>query len=114
MVKLLRLDTQKPSDRIDCTDANGQPIQFLRSKWETVDNLRKVGGDPDEIHKIPMKVEEPRREGRPVWKMYTWGPLVVLADDTGHARYFALTKENRRCPGARSPPGPKRNQAHKD
>ena len=92
MVKLLRLDTEKASDHIDLDDANGQPVHFIRSKWETVDNLRKMGGDPDEIHKVPMKARDPAEKAAP-WKMYTWGPLYVLADETGHTRYFALVKE---------------------
>ena len=65
---------------------------MTRSKWETVENLRKAGGDPDEIHKIPMKSRDPAEKAAP-WKMYVWGPLVVVADETGHARYFAVSKE---------------------
>jgi clan AA aspartic protease (TIGR02281 family) len=92
MVKLLKLDNEKESDHIQFTDDNNQPLQFSRSKWETVDNLRKIGGDPDEIHKVPLKAKDNGEQAAP-WKMYTWGPLYVLADDTGHARYFSLTKE---------------------
>ena len=92
MVKLLKLDNEKPSDHMDYADSNGQPLRFSRSKSETMENLRKVGGDPDEIHKIPMKAKDPAETAAP-WKMYTWGPLFVIADETGHARYFALTKE---------------------
>ena len=92
MVKLLKLDNEKPSDKIDFTDSSGQPIQLTRSKWETVENLRKIGGDPDEMYKIPMKAKDPGEKVAP-WKMHVWGPLLVLADDTGHTRYFVMTKE---------------------
>ncbi len=92
MVKLLKLDNEKPSDHIDYADPDGQPIQMTRSKWETVDNLRKLGGDPDEIHKIPMKARNPAEKAAP-WKMYVWGSLLVIADDTGHTRYFGMTKD---------------------
>ena len=104
MVKLLRLDNEKPSDHIGFYDADGQPMQFTRSKWETVENLRKLGGDPDEIHKIPMKSKDRAVEAAP-WKMYSWGALLVLADETSHARYFALTKEkeNKKPPEADAP-----------
>lgn len=92
MVKLLKLDNEKPSDKIDYADSDGKPMQMTRSKWETVENLRKRGGDPDEMYKIPMKSENPAEQAAP-WKMYVWGPLSVLTDDTGHARYFSLSKD---------------------
>jgi hypothetical protein len=71
----------------------------LRSKWETVDNLRKVAGDPDEVYKIPMKSKDPAEKAAPPWKMYTWGPVSVMVDDTGHARFYCVVKEKEKEKG---------------
>jgi hypothetical protein len=100
MVKLLKLDNERAADRMEYPDSDGKPLMFSRSKWETMENVRKVGGDPDEMYKIPMKSNDPGEKAAP-WKMYVWGPLYVFADDTGHARYFALSKPLETAPAAK-------------
>ena len=101
MAKLLRLDNEKPSDRINFTDGNGRPILLIRSKVESVENLRKIGGDPDEIHKVEMKTRDPA--AKPIfWKMYNWGSLLVLVDDTAHTRGFAMLKAEENAPAQKS------------
>ena len=98
MVKLLKLENERAADRMEYPDSDGKPLVFSRSNWETMENLRKLGGDPDEMYKIPMKSNDAGEKSAP-WKMYVWGPLYVFADDTGHARYYALTKPLETDPG---------------
>ena len=99
IVKLLKLDREEAADHVTATDGNGQQMQFTRSKAETVDNLRKAGGEPDKVNNVQIRSKDPGQQPAS-WKMHIWGPVLVLADETGHARFYYLTKDY--VPGKKS------------
>jgi clan AA aspartic protease (TIGR02281 family) len=66
------------------------PVAFAACKQEPAEDLVKKFGQPDEMHKLarsgPGGVEEP------AWKIYEWGKVRVIIDDSGLSRFFTVIK----------------------
>jgi len=94
---LLKVEGQEGPSRgaITLQGRSGQRLVFNPSKRGPAKTLQERFGEPDEIHKWPAPQppgEQPPAE--PVfWKLWIWGPLKVLVDETGTTRYFSVPED---------------------
>ena len=69
------------------------PVQFDPCKQVESEDLVKKFGQPDEIGKLTRSAPggDPANAPAP-WKIYVWGHVQVIVDETGLSRYFAVIK----------------------
>ncbi len=70
---------------------NGKPLVFRPAKRGPVKSLQERFGDPDEMRKVssPRSSPDDAAQSAP-WKVWIWGHVLVLVDDTGTTRYVAV------------------------
>jgi clan AA aspartic protease (TIGR02281 family) len=96
--KLLALDgagAANEQGRLVFQMGGGREVVFRPSKRGPAKTLQDRFGDPDEIRKIPAphtSDDTPAAKDAPPWKIWTWGTVQVIVDDTGKTRYFAVGK----------------------
>lgn len=74
--------------------AGGKPLVFHPAKRGPVKTLQERFGEPDEIRKLPAPRPLADAAAEPVtWEAWAWGPVLVLVDETGTTRYFAVREE---------------------
>ena len=84
---------EQPQAPVTLQSPSGQPVRFLASKPESTESLVKRFGQPDEIVKIPVKAMD-HGEAKPLtWKLWTWGTVRILVNDSGTARYYAVSQK---------------------
>lgn len=95
MVKLLAMDgnSDTPSEgNLTFRTNDNKEIVFRPTKRGPAKALQQKFGEPDEMRKMPA----PRSSGddnAPPWKLWTWGSIHVLVDDSGNTRYIHVDKE---------------------
>jgi clan AA aspartic protease (TIGR02281 family) len=72
--------------------ANGKALIFHPAKQGPIKTLQERFGDPDEIRKIPGPRDAADAEPAP-WKLWAWGSVLVIVDETGSTRYFGVREE---------------------
>lgn len=70
----------------------GKPLVFKPCRQGPAKTLQERFGDPDEIRKIPSPERVAEGVEAASWKLWTWGSILVLVDDAGTTRYFALVE----------------------
>jgi clan AA aspartic protease (TIGR02281 family) len=71
---------------------NGKLLVFRPARRGPAKKLQEHLGDPDEIRKVPgprSAADDESAQSAP-WKIWTWGNVYVLVDDTGTTRYVAV------------------------
>jgi hypothetical protein len=69
----------------------GKPLVFRPAKRGPAKSLQERFGEPDEIRKVPApRASADDSAPQVFWKIWVWGPLLVLVDDSGTTRYFAV------------------------
>jgi len=72
----------------------GGKLVFHPSKRGPAKTLQDRFGDPDEMHKVPApRLSDDAPHDAPAWKLWSWGSVKVLVDDSGTTRYFCVGKE---------------------
>ena len=97
LAKLLAIDGMDEGSRrgaIIFRRRGGADLVFQPAKRGPAKTLQERFGDPDELRKLPDPTagDEKAREN-PTWKIWTWGPVEVLVDETGTTRYFSVDKK---------------------
>jgi hypothetical protein len=68
-------------------------IQFVPSKQESVEDLTKQFGQPDEIIKLPLTRKEGGEEKEVLCKLWSWGKVRVVVGGEGKTLFYAVAKE---------------------
>lgn len=72
----------------------GGKLVFHPSKRGPAKSLQARFGDPDEMHKMSAPhLSGDTPQDAPAWKLWSWGTVKVLVDDSGTTRYYCVGKE---------------------
>lgn len=98
LAKLLTLDGMDEGSRqgaLTFRRRGGEDLVFRPSKRGPAKTLQERFGDPDEMRKFPdPTADSEEAQKKLTWKLWIWGPVQVLVDETGTARYFAVDKKD--------------------
>ncbi|MGA2617398.1 MAG: TIGR02281 family clan AA aspartic protease [Thermoguttaceae bacterium] len=86
-------DDQSPHETITLEAPDGGKLSFQACKQGPAETLAKRFGSPEEITKISIRRAENGRETVLRWKIWTWGGVRVLVDESGKTRFYAVGKE---------------------
>lgn len=90
----LSVDEAEGQRALTLQGASGKTLVLHPAKRGPVKTLQERFGDPDELRKIPgPRPAGDSPEEAPAWKMWIWGPVVVLVDESGNTRYFGVREE---------------------
>jgi aspartyl protease family protein len=71
----------------------GKPLVFRPAKRGPAKSLQERFGEPDEMRKVPAPRASADDSATQVfWKIWVWGPVLVLVDESGTTRFFAVTE----------------------
>lgn len=89
-IKLLKVEGAKPQQSLMMQGPGGQPLRFEPAKEMPVSEVSKRLGDPDQVVKIPVTAQSNGEKKTLSWKLWTWGNLNVMADESGKTRFYAV------------------------